>query len=78
MEPGISTTTLAILRGTGQDDDPYEASTANIELLDDEDALDEALDAAILMGEFDQPLLEDDNNEEQEGEPSQILPLRPK
>jgi hypothetical protein len=57
MEPGISTTTLAILRGAGQDDDPYEAGTireraymrslnparliqANIELLDDEDALD--------------------------------------
>jgi hypothetical protein len=48
------------------------ASQANVDLLDDDaldndaldnkDALDKALDEAILAGEFDQPLLEDDDN----------------
>jgi hypothetical protein len=63
------------------------ASQANINLLnnnalnndalDNKNALDKALDKAILAGEFNQPLLKDDDNNNQ-GEPSQILPLQPK
>jgi hypothetical protein len=77
----LSTIALAILRGAGQEDDPYKAGTlrerayirslnlarlasqANVDLLDDnaldndalddEDALDKALDEAIFAGEFD-------------------------
>ena len=42
-------------------------SQADVDLFDDIDALDEALDAAILAGEFDLPLNQEDD------EPSQVL-----
>ena len=40
------------------------ALQANITLLDDEDALNKALDTAILAREFELPLLEEDDEEE--------------
>ncbi|KAE9365498.1 hypothetical protein N431DRAFT_447147 [Stipitochalara longipes BDJ] len=91
MEPDLSTTALAVLRGAGQEDNPFKASTlrerayirglnpprlasqTNVELSDDEDALDETLDAAVLAGEFNQLLLKEDNDEDQERQPSDTL-----
>jgi hypothetical protein len=70
-EANLLTIALAILRGVGQEDDPYKAGTlrerayirslhfdrlakqANVDLLDNEIAEEEALDAAIQAGEFD-------------------------
>jgi hypothetical protein len=55
------------------------ASQANVELLDDEDVLDEELDAAIIAGEFDYPPPDDENHPldyDNDKEASQVLPIR--